>query len=59
MALVHISPKTRLVVLAMGLGVGRAILSLEADGLVNDEVAHARVTGGANGEADDDTYSRR
>lgn len=47
-------------VLAVGsvLVVGRAILSLETDSLVDDKVARARVDGGADGKADDDTWAR-
>lgn len=40
--------------LGLSMGVGRAILSLEADGLVDDQMARARVNGGADSEADDD-----
>lgn len=34
----------------------RAILPLEADGLVDDQVAADRVDGGGNGERNDNTY---
>lgn len=38
-----------------GMGLGRTVLALEADVLVDDQVAGARVDGGANGEGNDDT----
>jgi len=43
------------VVLGLSMGVGRAILPLETNSLVDKEMAGARVASGADGKADDDT----
>lgn len=39
----------------VGCSVGGTVLTLETDGLVGEEVADARVTGGEDGETNDDT----
>lgn len=39
----------------MGMGIRRPVLPLEADGLVDDEMTHARKGGSANRERNDDT----
>lgn len=45
----------RLVISTVGCSVGGTVLTLETDGLVGKEVADARVTGGEDGETNDDT----
>lgn len=40
----------------VGVGISRAVLPLEADGLVDKEVTGDGVAGSADGEANDDTY---
>ncbi len=50
----HVLP---LVVLGAGvLVVGRAILTLKTNSLVDEEMAEARVAGSGDGKANDDTY---
>jgi hypothetical protein len=47
------------VVLGVGIGavgIGGAVLPLEADGLVGIQVAGHRVAGSRDGESDDDSY---
>jgi len=45
-----------LVVLRMGVVVCRAVLTLESDRLVVDEVPQARIAGGQDSKADDDAW---
>lgn len=47
------------VLLLVGMGIRSAVLSLEADGLVDDQMAGARVDGSADGESNDDTCGIR
>lgn len=50
------SPKSVLIaVVGSGSDLCSAVLALEADGLVGDEMARARVGGSADSEANDDT----
>lgn len=44
-----------LAVAAGAVGLGSAILTLETDGLVDEEVTHARVGGRGDGKGHDDT----
>ncbi len=45
----------RVVTIAVGGAVGRAVLALETDCLIDHQVTNDRVAGGDHGEANDDT----